>query len=110
MEILVWLLPGALIGWTAGALLRCDSPQDVSINLVVGTIGAATGCWLLGPLLGVPMQAGAIGAANLQMAILGSILLLAAVKLLAPAKARNAAMARPARSGTTTGEQQAAGG
>lgn len=110
MEILVWLLPGVLIGWTAAVLLRRESSAMLA-NLVLGALGAACGSWLLGPALGVPLQSGSVGAANLQMAVLGAILVLAAANLLAPRRgftskrrARNCSAAA-----TTTGEQPVRG-
>lgn len=111
MEILVWLLPGVLIGWTAAMLLRRESGAGMLANVVLGTLGAAAGCWLLGPWLGIPMTVGAVVAANLQMAVLGSILLLAAANLLLPASLFRARRPRRGRSAaaTTSGEQPARG-
>lgn len=110
MEILVWLLPGALIGWTASVLLRRESATGALANLLGGILGAAGGVWLLGPALGVPMSTAVVGSANLQMAVLGAILLLAAVNLALPG--RRARVARPAprpAAATTSGEQPARG-
>lgn len=111
MEILVWLVPGVLVGWTAAMLLRRGSASGMAANLVLGAAGAATGSWLLGPALGVPLQPGAVVAANLQMAVLGAILLLAAANLLAPKPRPGGRRRRPARSAaaTTSGEQPARG-
>lgn len=111
MEILVWLLPGALLGWTAAVLLRRESGAGTLANVVLGMMGAAAGCWLLGPWLGIPVTIGAVVAANLQMAVLGAILLLALGNLLVPASLFRGIRRRPARSvtATTSGEQPARG-
>lgn len=111
MEILVWLVPGVLIGWTAAVLLRRGSAAAMLANLVLGAAGAACGSWLLGPALGVPLQPGSVVAANLQMAVLGAILLLAAGNLLVPKGHRRSRRRPAARSATatTSGEQPARG-
>lgn len=111
MEILVWLLPGVLVGWTAAMLLRRDVGARMLANVLLGTLGAAGGCWLLGPALGVPMVAGAVVAANLQMALLGAILVLAAGNLLVPRSLWRGSAGRRRRStaATTSGEQPARG-
>lgn len=109
MEILVWLLPGALIGWTASVLLRRESAMETLANLGGGLLGAAGGCWLLGPWLGVAMSTDAVGSANLQMAVLGAILLLAAVNLVLPRRRRATRRAARPATATSSGEQPARG-
>ena len=101
MEILVWLLPGALIGWTASFLMRRETAFDVVFNTVLGIAGAAVGTWLLGPLLDVPAASAGLQA-GVQMALLGAILSLAAVNLFAPVQAlrRNVGNLRTARAGS----------
>jgi len=99
MEFLVWLLPGALIGWTASFLMRRESTFDILLNTALGIGGAAVGTWLLGPLLGVPAAAAAGMQASVQMSLLGAVLLLAMVHLLVPVQAlrRNPGGMRGAR-------------
>lgn len=115
MELLVWLLPGALIGWTASVLMRRGSGAERCFNIAVGIAGAAIGSWLLGPLLSVPgtigTEAGAGGAANVQMAVLGAILLVAAVNVWVPARLLRLRRApRGVRVAGTSGSHQAARG
>lgn len=106
MEFLEWLLPGALIGWTASLLMRRESMLHILFNSCVGIAGAMFGSSLLAPLLGVPAT-GAVGVATVQMAILGAILSLAAVNLFVPLHAlRRSVMALSA--GERSGEQQQA--
>jgi len=109
MDILAWLLPGLLVGWTAAVLLRRGSGVAMLANLVLGLLGAAGGCWLLGPALGVPVQPGVMIAANLQMAVLGAILLLAAGNLLLPRRAFRTRLRRRNTAATTSGEQPVRG-
>jgi uncharacterized membrane protein YeaQ/YmgE (transglycosylase-associated protein family) len=51
VNIIIWLVVGALIGWAASTLTR--TPERIPLNVVVGIVGAALGGWLLSPLFGV---------------------------------------------------------
>jgi uncharacterized membrane protein YeaQ/YmgE (transglycosylase-associated protein family) len=80
MNIIIWLVVGALIGWTASAIMRTQ--EGVLLNVVVGIVGAALGGWLLSPLVGVStINQGNFSVAGLLVSLLGAVILLAVVNL-----------------------------
>ena len=77
MELLVFLLIGALAGWAAGLVMK-GRGLGILGNIIVGVIGAYLGGWLL-PKLGVSFG-GSIG--TFITAFIGAVILLALVGLI----------------------------
>ena len=77
MNILIFLLIGALAGWLAGLVMK-GRGLGVLGNIVVGVIGAFIGGWLL-PMLGVSFG-GNVGM--FITAFIGAVILLALVGLI----------------------------
>ena len=77
MNLLIFLLIGALAGWAAGLLMK-GRGLGVIGNIIVGVIGAFLGGWLL-PMLGVSFG-GNIGL--FITAFIGAVILLAIVGLI----------------------------
>ena len=48
MNLILWLLFGALVGWLASIVMRTNGQQGTLLNIVVGIIGAMIGGFLLG--------------------------------------------------------------
>lgn len=78
MDILVWILFGALAGWIASMIMKTDAEQGALGNIVVGIIGAFIGGFLVSTLTG--NQVGGFNFTSLLTAILGAVILLAIVK------------------------------
>jgi uncharacterized membrane protein YeaQ/YmgE (transglycosylase-associated protein family) len=77
VDILIFLLIGALAGWLAGVVLK-GRGFGLLVNMVVGVVGAFFGGWLL-PRLGV----GFGGEFGLFLtAFIGAVLLLAIIGIL----------------------------
>ena len=76
INLIIWLLVGALIGWLASMVMRTDAQQGGLMNIVVGIVGALLGGFLL-PLL-----------SGLLVAFVGAIILLAIVNLATRGRAR----------------------
>ena len=53
MNIVTWLIAGGLTGWGASHYMGTTHRQAIAFNIVVATLGAALGDWLVGPVLGV---------------------------------------------------------
>src|SRR6266496_4001470 len=83
INLILWLLFGALVGWLASIVMRTDAQQGALLNIVVGIIGAMIGGFLFN-LLG-------IGGANINnsdfslgallVSFVGAVVLLGIVNL-----------------------------
>lgn len=83
MNIIIWLVVGGIIGWLASIFMKTDGQQGISLNVVVGIVGALLAGWLITPLVGV----GTINQSNFSLPALivsfvGAVLLLALVGVL----------------------------
>ena len=78
MNLIIWLVVGALMGGLACLLKRSDGPPPVVTNVVVGVLGALIGGWFLSPLVGgsTTDQVDFSGVA-LMVSLAGATLLLA---------------------------------
>ena len=77
MDLIIFLLIGALAGWLAGVVMK-GRGFGVLVNIVVGVLGAFFGGWLL-PKLGLSFG-GDMGL--FITAFLGAVLLLAIIGLI----------------------------
>ncbi len=78
MNIILWIVLGALAGWIASMIMK--TPQGLLMDIVVGIVGAFIGGFLFS-------QFGAQGVTGFNLpsilvAIVGSVVLLAIVKAL----------------------------
>lgn len=79
MNILVWIIFGALAGWIASIVMGRNRQMGALANIIVGIVGAFIGGWIMN-------QFGAAGVTgfnvnSLLVAILGAIVLLFVVGL-----------------------------
>ena len=83
MNIIIWLIVGALVGWVASLIMGTDAQQGCLLNIVVGIVGAFVAGWLLTPLLGVgTINQGNFSLGGLIVSTLGAVILLGVVNLL----------------------------
>ncbi len=73
MNIILWIILGALAGWIASIIMGTDKQQGSLMNIVVGIIGAFIGGFLMS-LLGFPGITG-FDIYSLLVAILGAVVL-----------------------------------
>jgi uncharacterized membrane protein YeaQ/YmgE (transglycosylase-associated protein family) len=78
MNVLLWIVFGALAGWIAGAIMKSGGQQGLITNIIVGVVGALLGGWIFN-------QFGAQGVTgfnlpSLLVAVLGAIVLLAILR------------------------------
>src|SRR5262245_57246549 len=78
INLIVWLLVGALIGWLASMVMRTDAQQGALLNIVVGIVGAMIGGFLLG---GPTINSNALNFTALVVSFVGAVVLLAIVNL-----------------------------
>ena len=85
INLIIWLLMGALIGWLASMVMRTDAQQGALLNIVVGIIGALIGGFLLG---GPTINSNAFNLTALLVSFVGAIVLLAIVNLFTRGRVR----------------------
>ncbi len=76
MNILLWILIGALAGWIAEKATK--SNHGLLTNIIVGMIGALIGGWLFG-VLGLQIASGLVG--SLVTAVIGALLLIFGLRM-----------------------------
>lgn len=81
MDIIIWIIVGALAGWIASMIMKTDAQMGAVANIVAGIVGAFVGGWVLG-LFGVTVPEGQLNIASILTAILGAVIVIAIVKFL----------------------------
>lgn len=79
MNILIYLIVAAIIGWVATELMRDRS--NLLINIVVAVLGAFLAGFFLSPIFNVGTINDAITLPTVLVTLLGSVILLAVVNL-----------------------------
>ena len=74
IDIIAWLIVGAIAGWLAGQMTQGGGFGVVG-NIIVGLIGAVIGGFLAGALFGVDPMDGAFDLSTLITAVIGAVLL-----------------------------------
>ena len=86
----IWfIIMGGVIGWIASLIMKRDASMGIFANIVVGIVGSIIGNGILGFLLG----GGRIGAwppdiSAILAALLGAVILLAAINMMQRNRAR----------------------
>ena len=78
INLVLWLLFGALVGWLASMVMRTDAQQGALLNIVVGVIGALIGGFLFGANT---INQNAFNLTALLVSFVGAVVLLAIVNL-----------------------------
>ena len=84
MNILIYLIVAAVIGWVATEILHDRS--NLLKNIVVAAVGAFLAGNFLSPIIGVGTINDAINLPTMLVTLLGAIILLAIVRLLRRAR------------------------
>ena len=80
-NLLIYLIVAAVIGWVATELMHDRS--NLLINIVVAVVGAFIAGWFITPLLHVgTINSGAINVSTMLVTLLGSVILLAVLRLI----------------------------
>lgn len=82
MNIIIYLIAGALVGYVASRIMGTNSQQGILMDIVVGVIGAFLAGYFIGPLLGVGTINDAITIPTMLVTLLGSVIFLWIVKLI----------------------------
>jgi len=79
MNILIYLIVAAIIGWVATEIMHDRS--NLLINIVVAVVGAFLAGYFLSPIFKVGTINDAITVPTMLVTLLGSIILLAIVRM-----------------------------
>lgn len=79
MEIIIWVVFGAIVGWVGSLIMGTDGQQGIILNIVVGIVGAVLG----GYIMNFFGESGVTGfnLYSFMVALVGAVVLLAVVKL-----------------------------
>ena len=80
MNIILWIIFGALAGWVASMIMGTNAQMGALGNIVVGIIGAVIGGFLMSNVFGAQGVTG-FNLTSLIVAILGAVVLLFLVGL-----------------------------
>ena len=83
MNIIIYLIAGAVVGYIASRIMRTNSQQGLLMDIVVGVIGAFLAGYFISPRLGVGTINDAITIPTLLVTLLGSVVLLWIYKMVA---------------------------
>ena len=82
MNLLIYLIAGAIVGYIASRIMRTNSQQGLILDIVVGVVGAFVAGWFLTPIFGVGTINDAITIPTMLVTLGGAIILLFIVKLI----------------------------
>lgn len=80
MNLIIYLIAGAIVGYVASRIMNTNSQQDTLLDIVVGVIGAFLAGYFLSPLFGVGTINDAITVPTMLVSLLGAVVLLGIVK------------------------------
>jgi uncharacterized membrane protein YeaQ/YmgE (transglycosylase-associated protein family) len=83
MNIIVYLIAGAVVGYVASLIMKTNSRQGPFLDIVVGIVGALLAGYIISPLLGIGTINDAITIPTLLVSLVGAMILLWAYKMVA---------------------------
>jgi uncharacterized membrane protein YeaQ/YmgE (transglycosylase-associated protein family) len=81
MNLIIYLIAGAIVGYIASRIMRTNSQQGILLDIVVGVIGAFIAGYFISPLLGVGTINDAVTIPTMLVTLIGAVILLWLVKL-----------------------------
>lgn len=88
MNLIVYLIVGAIVGYIASRIMNTNSQQGLLMDIVVGVAGAFLAGFLISPLLGIGTINDAITLPTVLVSLLGAIVLLAIYKMVTGRRVR----------------------
>jgi len=85
INLVIWLLVGALVGWLASMVMRTDAQQGAVLNIVVGIVGAMIAGFLIG---GPTINTNALNVTAIIVSLVGAVVLLGIVNLVTRGRVR----------------------
>ena len=81
MNIIIYLIAGAIVGYIASRIMRTNSQQGLLLDIVVGVVGAFVAGWFLSPIFSVGTINNAVTLPTMLVTLGGAVLLLFVVNL-----------------------------
>lgn len=81
MNLIIYLIFGALVGYVASRIMHTNSQQGLLLDIVVGIVGAFLAGYFISPLLGVGTINDAITIPTMLVTLVGAVILLWIVKM-----------------------------
>ena len=82
MNIIAWIVLGAIAGYLAGFLVKGDESYGIIGHIVLGIVGALVGGFLASVLFNTNPIDGAFDLSSIVVATIGAILVVVVVNLL----------------------------
>jgi uncharacterized membrane protein YeaQ/YmgE (transglycosylase-associated protein family) len=79
MNLLIYLVAAAVIGWLASVIMKDRS--NIILNIIVAVVGAFLAGYFISPLLGIGTINDAITIETMLVTLLGAIILLGIIQL-----------------------------
>jgi uncharacterized membrane protein YeaQ/YmgE (transglycosylase-associated protein family) len=83
MNIIIYLIVAAVIGWIASIIMH-DRSNNLLINIIVAIIGAFLAGYFISPLLHIGTINDAITIPTMLVTLVGAVILLVIVRLIRP--------------------------
>jgi uncharacterized membrane protein YeaQ/YmgE (transglycosylase-associated protein family) len=83
MNIIIYLIAGAVVGYIASRIMRTNSQQGLLLDIVVGVVGAFIAGYFISPLLGVGTINDTVTIPTMLVTLVGSVILLWLYKMVA---------------------------
>ena len=80
VNIIVWLIVGAIAGWLAGIVMK--SRQSLIGDIVLGIIGSVVGGFVLTLVPGIQSVESGLSLGHILTAMVGAIIVIAIVRIL----------------------------
>jgi len=82
INLIIWIIAGALIGWVASIIMGTNNRQGLIADIIVGIVGAFVGGYFLSPIFKVgTINQGNFSIPALLVSLGGAVILLAISKL-----------------------------
>ncbi len=82
MNLIVWLVVGALAGWLASLAMHTGARQGIVLNIVLGLVGAFLAGWFAAPLIDTrAINQLELDPFSIGISLLGAFVLVAVTRL-----------------------------
>ena len=76
MNLIIYLIAGAIVGYIASRIMSTNSQQGLLLDIVVGVVGAFLAGYFISPLLGVGTINDAVTVPTMLVTLIGAVILI----------------------------------